>query len=68
MKNDVVQQAQLVYMEMQIMQARIKLEGMIAANKERELVGESLAYNEKAFLDLIEECSIHHNAFPFYRG
>ena len=66
MNNDIIQQTALVYFEMQLMQARIKLEGMIVANKEREIAGDSLAYNEKAFIDLIEECKIHHNAFPFY--
>jgi len=65
MTNDIIQQTELVYFEMQLMQARIRMEGMIAANKEREISGESLAYNEKAFTDLIEECNIHHNAFPF---
>ena len=65
MTNDIIQQTELVYFEMQLMQARIKLESMIVANKEREIAGDSLAYNEKAFMDLIEEFKIHHNAFPF---
>ena len=65
MTNDIIQQTELVYFEMQLMQARIKLEAMIVANKEREIAGDSLAYNEKAFIDLIEKCQIHHNAFPF---
>ena len=66
MTNDIIQQTELVYFEMQLMQARIRMEGMIAANKEREIAGDSLAYNEKAFINLIAECQIHHNAFPFY--
>ena len=61
MTNDIIQQTELLYFEMQLMQARIKLESMIVANKEREIAGDSfLAYNEKAFIDLIEECQIHH--------
>jgi len=55
----------LVYFEMNMLQAEIKMQGMIAENKIKELNGHSLAYNEKAFRDLIEEYNIHHNQFPF---
>ena len=41
------------------------MQAMIAENKIRELNGNSLAYNEKSFIDLIEEYNIHHNQFPF---
>jgi len=37
---------------------------MIAANKEREMAGQSLSYNESDFMDIIEEYGIHHNKFP----
>ena len=55
----------LVYFKMNMLQAEIKMQGMIAENKIKELNGHSLAYNEEAFTDLIEEYSIHHNQFPF---
>jgi hypothetical protein len=55
----------LVYFKMNMLQAEIELQGMIAENKTRELRGESLAYNEKAFTALIEKYGIHHNQFPF---
>jgi len=55
----------LVYFKMNMLQAEIKMQGMIAENKIKELNGRSLAYNGKAFTDLIEEYKIHHNQFPF---
>jgi len=58
----------LVYFKMNMLQAEIKMQGMIAENKIRELNGDSLAYNEKSFIDLIEEYNIHHNQFPFVKN
>ena len=58
----------LVYFKMNMLQAEIEMQGMIAENKARELNGDSLAYNGKAFTDLIEEHGIHHNQFPFGKG
>jgi len=55
----------LVYFKMNMLQAEIKMQAMIAENKIRELNGNSLAYNEKSFIDLIEEYNIYHNQFPF---
>ena len=43
-------------------QSLIKAMGMQAENKQREAQGLAPAYNEKAFLDIIEENGIHHNA------
>lgn len=43
-------------------QALARIEGMKAANMERERRGEALAYPESAFVEIIEECGIHHNA------
>ena len=42
--------------------AMIRLEGMKAANLEREQHGFALAYDESAFEKLIEDECIHHNA------
>lgn len=55
----------LTYFKMQLLQAEIAMNGMIAENKQREKLGESMAYVEKDFMKLIEDYSIHHNAFPF---
>lgn len=42
--------------------ALIEMEAMKAANAERESQGYSLAYDEEAFLALIDRYAIHHNA------
>jgi hypothetical protein len=58
----------LLYFQMNMLQAEIEMNGMIAENKQREVLGESMAYRDKDFIDLIERYNIHHNAFPFYKG
>ena len=55
----------LLYFKMQLIQAEIEMNGMIAENKQREKLGQSMAYVEKDFIGLIEKHNIHHNAFPF---
>jgi hypothetical protein len=55
---------QLLYFKMQLLQAEIAMNGMIAENKKREALGASIAYGEQAFIDLIDKYGIHHNAFP----
>ena len=55
----------MLYFKMQLLQAEIEMQGMIALNKQREVLGLSMAYDEKAFMDLIEKYRIHHNAFPY---
>lgn len=59
---------EILYFKMQLLQAEIVMNGMIAENKQREVQGDSMAYTEKDFIDLIEEHRIHHNAFPCYKG
>lgn len=58
----------MLYFKMQLLQAEIAMQGMIAENKQREVLGESMAYTAKDFDSLIDEYGIHHNKFPFYRG
>jgi hypothetical protein len=58
----------LLYFKMQMLQAEIEMNAMIAENKQREILGHSMAYNEKDFMDLIDRYGIHHNKFPFYNG
>lgn len=41
--------------------ALIELEAMKAENTEREQRGESLAYNEEAFMNLLGEYNLGHN-------
>lgn len=59
---------ELVYFKMQLLQAEIRMNGMIAENKQREVLGQSMAYTEEDFVKLIDEYRIHHNAFPYYQG
>jgi len=54
----------ILYFKMNLLQAEIRMNAMIAENKIREISGNSPAYGEKAFMDLIDEYRIHHNAFP----
>lgn len=58
----------LLYFQMKLLQAEIKMHGMIAENKQREIEGNSMVYTEKDFDYLIDEYGIHHNGFPFYQG
>lgn len=58
----------MLYFKMQLLQVEIAMQGMIAENKQREVLGESMAYTEKNFNSLVDEYGIHHNNFPFYRG
>lgn len=65
---DIIYNSDLLYFKMKMLQAEIVMQSMIVENKEREELGESMAYTEKDFIKLIEEYGIHHNAFPFYKG
>lgn len=58
----------LLYFKMNLLQAEIAMNGMIAENKQREIQGDSMAYTEKDFIELIDKYGIHHNAFPFNGG
>jgi ParB-like chromosome segregation protein Spo0J len=53
---------------MNLLQAEIEMNAMIAENKQREALGESMAYTEKDFLALVDKHGIHHNKFPYYCG
>jgi flagellar biosynthesis regulator FlaF len=45
-----------------LLQAEIRMQGMIAENKQREILGQSIAYGEKEFVQLIEDFGVHHNS------
>jgi hypothetical protein len=59
---------EMLYFKMQLLQAEITMQGMIAENKQREMLGESMAYVKESFTSLIDEFGIHHNKFPFNKG
>ena len=58
-------QQELTYFKMNMLQAEIEMQGMIAENKQRELWLHELTYKEEDFKALIEKHNIHHNQFPF---
>jgi len=58
----------MLYFRMKMLQAEIEMNAMIAGNKECEVRGETPAFKEKDFMDLINRYGIHDNAFPIYRG
>lgn len=59
---------ELEYFKMNMLQAEIEMNAMIAENKQRDIAGMSPAYGENAFMMLIDKYGIHHNKFPFYQG
>lgn len=57
----------LVHFQMRMLQAEVTMQAMIAENKQREFLGESVAYGESAFNNLINEYHIGYNDFPDLR-
>ena len=49
-----------LYFLMQLMQTDVRMYGMKAIPR--------TTYMDKDFVNLIDEYSIHHSRFPFYRG
>lgn len=50
-----------VFLQSQTISALIEMESMKVANEERRSQGYSLAYDEKAFIDVIARHGISHN-------
>jgi len=55
------QMRDVIYTAGILMQARIELESMLVANRQREIEGLPPAYGEQAFLDLRDRHCIYHN-------
>ena len=51
----------VAYVNSQIASAMIELEAMKATNAERELHGQAQAWNEDAFISLIDKYQLDHN-------
>lgn len=55
---------ELLLFKMRMLYAEIEMNGMIAENKQREALGQSMAYSEQDFLDLIKSHKISEQDFP----
>lgn len=55
---------ELLLFKMRMLQAEIETNGMIAENKQREALGQSMAYSGQDFLDLIKSHRISEQDFP----
>lgn len=60
------QQAKIAYINSQILCAQIEMNAMVAENSFREKNGDSPAYGEEAFLELINKYDISQNAVIRY--
>ena len=61
-------QFEILDFKMRMLQAEIEMQSMMAENKQREILGQSMAYTEESFIALIDRYAIHTNAIPCYRG
>ena len=60
---------ELLYFKMNMLQAEIEMQSMIAENKHYEnMENYEIPYKEKDFMGLMDKYGIHHNAFPYYKG
>lgn len=59
---------ELTYFKMNMLQAEIEMNAMIAENKQCEANNFKPTYGYDSFMGLIEKYKIYHNAFPDYRG
>lgn len=56
------EEQRIVYTQGLLLQARIRMEGMIAENQARIHLGHQVAYQEDSFAILIDEYGVHGNA------
>lgn len=68
LSRELSQLQELLCFQMNLIQAEIEMNGMVAENKQREVLGQSMAYTEKDFIGLIDKYKIYDNAFPCYKG
>jgi len=60
-----MQDRELTYFKMNMLQAEIEMNGMIAENKFLTDNGSSIKYGYDQFVELIDKYHVYHNAFPF---
>jgi len=57
---------QEIYLLSQITCAQIEMNSMVAENQQRQHLGQSMAYTEGAFMELIDKYGLSHNAVLSY--
>ena len=50
------------YINAQAVCTQAEIAGMVAENMQREHLGQSMAYDDKAFLDVVDKYCVSHNA------
>ena len=60
--NDTSDIARITYVQGRIAAANIEMQAMVAENNQRLILGQSMAYTDKDFMDLIDEYSLGYNA------
>lgn len=56
------EEMRVVYVRGLLLAAEIEMNAMIAENKQREALGQSMAYTDDQFMALIEKYGVSHNA------
>uniref|UniRef100_A0A6M3Y8N8 Uncharacterized protein n=1 Tax=viral metagenome TaxID=1070528 RepID=A0A6M3Y8N8_9ZZZZ len=64
-ENNDYNQKTFIRLNAQIVRAQIKLAAMIAANMQRQHLGQSMAYDDADFVKIIEEENITENSIAF---
>ena len=65
---DIEYEFQIMEFKNRMLSAKIEMQGMIAENKQRELLNHSLAYTDKDFNNLILYYGLGMNNVPCYKG
>lgn len=65
---DIEREYEILDFKTRLLCAEIALQGMIAANKDRENRGYNVIYAETDFVSLINKYGIGDNSIPTYRG
>lgn len=65
---DIEREYEILEFKSRLLRAEIAMQGMIALNKQREVQGHSMGYDEMSFASLVEDYGIGENNVPTYRG
>jgi len=65
---EIIYELDILEFKARLLRAEIDLQAMIAENKQRELLGQSMAYTGDDFINLISVHGIDAYNVPCYRG